>query len=898
MSTPIRKPSLLQPPISLDSLRTAVQTLSVKGVGVVDAVRRAFTDGAAPLQTAGSGSASDFINRFADDRGIANEVIKSTSRFGVSSAPGGKLVAPPRPEIDFVEIANDQAYGVLDSFYTRVVISLPLIDVPRVSHFRILRSRNETLDVPAPSFSAMIDGMPLGTNKKGSDPIAASAFRVAEMGVGNKLTEYISDSRFTSQRSVVSSGTMRELPPPINTNKGATTAGLLTLTGADRAVVENVNFYVNQRAITLPKVLDLPLDVGQRQGVNLLRGSTVGAPGAIVEIGNVAGFAEIGRLSPTPSRKVGLYMELDFFDPAVVYGASYNYYVVAVAHDGIEGARSRIVRADISRHRPPATPEVVYSVVAGRPRFSIRVAGPFVDHIEVFRHGGAVPEYVQLLGTGKSLVTDGFGTKTDSGYYHIRDLGIGVDRSITFVDHDVTAGQELGYRFYSIDSFGAKSQSPFACSVRLPDDGSRIPLSSPSITVEQVQGDRVLSVLVSCDDPRVSTFVVGRRDLSTGEQEYRQPNQPDFFTHGTVSAKRSRSRNSPSLNSSSRRAWQGLLVPTSGSARFNDTTLDFDHVYQYSVHGIDIRGNHTSRVASRPLAVTSKPVSDAPVTLSGTVVIGDGGAPSHVALSWSVGTLDFSPADLIGDQDVLSATSLRTVFQVERRTVGKSIWESMPATTTNQFNDTVSTERAPKFRPSFARVGVHYDYRVIAMQSGGLLSTYTDPVRVVVTPDVLAPTLVWVRSTPTSARPVKVVVSWQYSGEFVDGWDVERAATNKIYGAKIFSMDDSTARQLDYVPVGMITRESSRAAGLGVELVFDPRVYVGNRFFIDQDISMANSYYYRIRARDTGGKVSGWSYGGISLTDSPYDRKMLSTLSDDQKSELSIDSRPMNWKGE
>ncbi|HEU5118701.1 MAG TPA: hypothetical protein VFT74_19055 [Isosphaeraceae bacterium] len=898
MSSPTKLPSPVPAPANLADLRKAVSDLGSKSVADVGAVRQAFTSGIPPLQTVGSGSASDYINRFGG-KGVSAEIVKSTSQLGVRTAVVGTVVTPPHPELDYVEVGDDRSFGVLDSFYIHLVASLSAEDVSRVAYLRVMRAKNGRLTgVSKPAFSAMIDGSPIGVKTKSTEQISNTAFRADSVGVGNSLTDRVADEPFSKQRAVVSSGSLRPLPPALNTNRrGMTDSALVSVANADRSVLESVSFYVNQRTISPVRARTEPLVVAKRSGINVLQGSTVGGRASVVEQSNAAGFSEVARLSVAGARRVGAFVEVEYWDPSVVHGASYTYYVSAVTKDGIEGPRSRLVKADITVFRPPATPDVFYSVVAGRPRFAVRCSGSFIDHVEVFRKGGIVPEAVRVLSTRAAQVDDSSPISVDSGFYHIGDLGVGVDRSAVYVDQNVLGGQSLEYRFYTVDSFGAKSPTPFSCSLLLPDHGAPVPLPVPSIHAEQAADGKAAVVSVQCDDPRVGWFVIGRRELVSGEHTYRQPSAPDYFTLGVpLSAKRADSRLGPTLSQFSKKAWAGVVPAISGGAVFRDESVEYDRKYQYSAHAIDVRGNRSSQVPAHPILVSAMPVSDPPVGLAGTLTVKDG-APVSVLLTWSGGTSDFSPNDLIGDQDVLNATSQRSVYQVERRAIGGFGWEAMPATTESYFIDPVSAEPAPKFRPSYARVNSQYDYRVIAMQSGAYLSTHTQPVRVAVTPGSDPPAVLFVRSTPTSVRPIQVVVSWQYDGQFVDGWEIERAVTNKVYGSKIFSMDSAEARSLAYAPVARVMRESSKGHGISQRIRLDQKVFVGNRFYADQDVDLSNSYFYRVRSFDPSGRPSDWTYGGIALVDSPFDRKLFSALSDDEKSALTLDPRPISkWR--
>lgn len=900
MKTPTRLPSPISTTTPVTDLRRAISDLAVRGVREVTAVRDAFIAGIPPLQTVSSGSAADFVTRFGSGT-IASGIVRSTAQFGLSTSVVGTVASPPKPEIDFVEIDEDRFFGTLDSFYTKIRVSLSKEDVPRVSFVRLLRAANGPVKgAPRPAFSAMMDASATNVVRKNNDPVALAAFRAAQLGVGNKLTDFIVDDTFSNQRSVVSSASLRPAPAPINTNRqSVTSAGLVSIANVDRGVLESLTFYVNQRTMSPSRNVQLPLQVAQRQGLNVLQGSTVNGATAVVQVGNSMGFTEIARLSPVNIPAIGSFVELDFYDPAVVYGGSYTYYAVCVDSNGVDGPRSRIVKADVLRIAPPTSPAVLYNVVSGTPRFAIRCSGSYIDHIEVFRRGGTPSPISRVLSADSAAFLESPSIATDSGFFHVGDVGVNADRSTTFVDRNVTPGDRLDYRFYTVDSFGFKSSTPFSCSMVIPDRTARVPLLLPVITAEHDDGRRV-RVTVHCDDERVTQFVIGRREVHINEGAFRQPDAPDYFTLGVPSSgKRAGSRLGPTFDRYSSHGWVGVHQVVSGSASFVDRAVEFDRVYQYSARALDVRGNSTADVSSQYVHVSVKPVSDAPTGASGTVLVDEGtGTPRAVLIEWNPGTIDFRPDELIGDQDVLAASMVRTVFQVERREEGHARWKTLPATTESYFIDPVSDTPPPKFRPEYAKVSHEYHYRVIAMQSGAYLSTYTEPVQVAVLPTLSSPGMVWVRSTPSAVRPVHLVVSWSYLGEFVDSWEVQRAIANKIFGSKVFSMDSVEARGLPYETVAIITRESSRARGISAgDSPLPSNILVGNRFFLDPDVGLENSYFYRVRALDARGNPSDWSYAGISLTDSPFDRKFFSALSDDEKVTLSLDPRPIaKWR--
>ena len=139
------------------------------------------------------------------------------------------------------------------------------------------------------------------------------------------------------------------------------------------------------------------------------------------------------------------------------------------------------------------------------------------------------------------------------------------------------------------------------------------------------------------------------------------------------------------------------------------------------------------------------------------------------------------------------------------------------------------------------------------------------------------------------------VVSWDGSSASVSHWEVQRASANKLFAAKIRSVDSTTARSLDYTTVATVTPEASRASGIAADggRDLDRTVYVGGRFYLDSNVSPNNSYFYRTRTVGVDGSVSAWVYAGIHFNDYAQDRKFISTLSDDQKVSLVSDPRPI-----
>lgn len=876
---------------NLTELREAAVAVAEVGRTSVSVVRDSFASGDSPFTTAGSGSVANYLDTFVDNP-LGAKLIRGTSRYGLLTAPGGTAAPPPRIELDSVAVVEDRNRGILDQFTTRLTLSIRSLDAARVERVRIFRADIGKARVPRAGFAAMMDAPPAAG--KGADNTLPQAQRAADLGVGNVLAQFVADDP-VSPRRVVISPAERELSAPmspLNTNRTTqTSAGLLSIAGLDRSVLENLTFYLNRRSVqgVAPPERG-PLIPGRTSGLNVLRGSGISAAGNIVQASNEMEFVSIGTVTPrgAGARTVGSVIEMSFVDPSVVYGARYAYYAAVIGPNGELGPRSRIVHVTVTRTVPPQAPRITYGLTGGVPRFSIRCM-PGTSHVEVYRSGRAALNSV-VLGSDQSLVIEGPANRVGE-FYHAGDLGLGSDGSTTFVDRDVVPGDRPTYRFYAVDAYGLKCQTPFSCDMRIPDHGEPLPLAIPSITTEQVSlGKPAVRVRVSVDDDRIVGFVFSRRDVTVNERAVHQANQPELVTLGRTDPKRAISRRGPTPLDLQ---WPSVMMATAGSASFTDTSVRIDRVYQYAVQAIDRRGNKTFLVGAQPIGVYSKPTVDPPSDLMARTTA-EGDRATGVLLTWTPGTVDFSPNQLLDDQDVLTATSVRSVFQVERRKKGSPYWDAMPATTESYFFDQALSE-VPNFRPAYVVPGLDYEYRVQAMQSGGFVSPRTDIVSVFVAPPPMAPEVVWVRATDVAVRPLNVVVSWDMSTAFIEEWEVQRASTNKIFGSRISSMDSTLARSLDYRTVARVTPEASRAAGMQADVAFvrDPNVYVGRRFYLDADLDPANSYFYRVRSISRGGSASGWTYGGISVSDHAFDRKLLSILSDDEKVALATDQSPI-----
>lgn len=882
----------------MEKLRKSLKNIGEFGKSRVSEVRRTFETGITELQRYGSGSVNQIADQISTDP-FDQKVLRSLDRFGLSRSSPGSAPTVVRPELDYVEIGNDRFVGELDNFFCRIVVSIPRLSIDEISNIRLLRCSDGPIEgITKPSISAMIDGLPQNFI---FSRLSDSIIRSSEQGVPNVTSDILSLSNPFGRNIPISSEKIEAAPLPVNSNRQNFSDSLIDIRG-DKSVVENLQFAIYRNSVSSPKRTEIPQNVAVRKDFTILPGQSISRSSALIESSNDRNFVEIVKLIPGNHRIVGDFIEFEYYDHTVTFGGRYTYYAVCCVPDKknprlrIDGPRSRMVTVDVIRMAPPSTPSVLFDVSSGNVRIDCRGKGDFLDHIEIFRKGGPKKNRSHVLATESALSVKTDSVELDSGFFHITDVPISQDRSCSFVDRNIPPGAEVFYRVYLVDSFGLKSSTPFSFSVKIPGIDSMNPMSVISLTAEQTIGGRAVRLSVATDRDKPVNVLVGRRDVSLRESSFRQPTQPDISHLSAQDAKRTRAHNQ-AFDRSSPLAWSGAFIGVTGTLYMDDLTVQRDHIYQYSADVIGRDGSVISRQVSEFVTISNRPIIDHPASITSSVELDPSGEPSHVRISWDRGTVDFSVLDLIGDQNVLAASSERSVFQVERREIGKSVWKPLPAVTGNFFIDEVGSKPAPSFRPEYVSVGLEYEYRVFAMQSGGYISNRTEPVRVAVLPPVSPPQKIWVRSSSTAVRPLLIAVSWDYRGSSIDRWIIERAVVNKIYGARINSIDSEEIRSLDFKKVAEVHRESSRSRSISSDSKQTPNYVIGNRSFIDSDVDLLNNFFYRIAAVDISGKISEWVYCGISMIDSPFDRKFFSTLSDDEKNSLSKSPRKIDGWG-
>lgn len=814
-------------------------TLSKVATSVVDTARRAFASDVTQYSIVGSGSVSTYLSQFG---AVAPELVLSNTQFGLDQSRLGANVLPPIPTLDSIEPKLDQINGVLDAFVVNVKFSMDETDVASVSSFEVMRvDFGRDLSVLPPSFSSLALTAVQST-RKNTDSYLISAVRPTD-GVSNEITQNVKDDAFAAQKSVINEITTEPLSPNRQSNKiSQYDTSLVNIAGLDQSVVSNVQFAINQRSISTNRSISIDASIGRSSGLNILKSDSVQTE-SLTTTSKIGDSIKIGTVSSrSADRRFGNFLEYSFLDATVSYGHTYGYFVVAVSSTGKRSVRSRLIKTSVSFKIAPPSPSVVYDIRDNMVIMNIVAHSLIVDHFEIYR------------------AIDAF----DITYYGRADCAHG---AATFIDRRAPHGIPVEYRVYSVNGFGIKSAQPFSFTIQVPEYGAMKMPAAPAITAEQDVGGRAIRVSIKTDEPDIVAAFVMRRDATIEQQAFTCPNFPAGKTFGL----RSKSFNSiADSRIVTDRSWNGFLRINSGSASLIDQDVAWDRNYFYSAYIVDRKGNRSDSAFSSNVFVGSRRILDAPKSLSATY------SSSSITLSWLPGTSDFSVTDLLGDQDVLAATAVRSVYQVERRQAGKSAWAVYAPTTGTSHVEQVEQ-------------GV-YDYRVIALQSGGLLSVYSDSVTVVAMEAPKPITTLWAKSA-AGVDPVTITLSWNDDNN-PDGWEIQRAEVNRVFGSGITSVNSSATANLQYTPLVKIKRESSRSLSRAADSLavhVDNDLFVGSRWYVDGAVLRENSYFYRIRSVAWNGRTSDWTYVAFKFNDRPFIEKFNSIISASQVAVLAAD---------
>lgn len=806
--------------------------------------------------------------------------------------------------VDSIETAFDEKGGVADGFFCKIRLLVSENDFKKLRAVRICRGETK-----------LSSGDVVATSVLGISRLMSSHGRKNPVGIG------FSEQLMSAKGQAGALGEIRvdplrgrrgSSPSPITKNESAASSmndvqrkissfDAFSLTkiarpDLDPSVVDDLKT-MSRIVSTVVRPVPLTESFSGRKFVSkdssghlgitreILDGSSKGT----LALAGTDSFKEVflATVGESNSRKIGdgLY-ELYFEDRSVTRGSRFTYYAILVDQDMKESRRSEVVAVVVDRQIPPPAPGMFVVGSKSGVSLSMRADSFLVERFEIYRRESIFLDGSQFEIT---VVKSGGGvssSKTNmmrNGWVQLGEIPTGTDGTATFIDRRTVPGRTYEYRVYSVDSFGNKSCSPAIGSHHVAAPENNNDLKRPLITAEVDQGTKRIKVTAVSDDPRLSAIFISRKEISLKEKSFRSPHEPDVQVFGNVEPSRTNAALTNPLFFSKDLSWTGhFFVSGTGSVGFVDQTVKVDRSYQYVAYGVDRRGEKTSYDFSQPVFVSRDPLVDRPANFKVSL------SSSSVKISWEQPNIVIGPDDVMGSQDRLADTAVRYMYQLQRKRFDGQSWDSFPLVKDLSFEDVISDEKPPRYRPKFARLGDTYLYRVATLQSGNLYSNYSEPIVVKVDPPPPAPLNLIAKSSDLRALPCYVVLSWDAPGAVVDRWEIERYATNNFFASNLI-LDEKTLSSLPFVSVGTVTLESSRsnARTADEQRTRDVNLFVGDKVYIDPNVLNGNTYIYRVTAVSPFGARSSPSYRGILLSNKPFELKSTALLDDDEVAELS-----------
>lgn len=833
------------------------------------------------------------------------------------------------PRIDSLEVGIGKSTGTVDCFRSTMSFSLLQGEVQRLKLFKVFRSTliGSTLSrtIPVLSMRGMekISSLKNRSRSKSGDQLKNLEVDYKNAGVRTSLEVLNSFDPRVNLR--VSSDAGAQPDPVVKSNLSTVPVlppGVESFldpgkyADLDRSVALDLKSAQNIRQ--LDPAAGIPGSVQQltTEGARGVKGdltsqvSVAGGNAIDVSRNNSEEFRQIAVISPRVSRIESGRVFFEFKDEGISFGRTYRYYVVSVDVDMVDSIRSEIVSTTIDGLRVPARPKSVVSQVdRGTVTLTSMVDDQLVEKFEIYRREESGVETVEILPVRLMSDVRGFNTsfgvslKSLNGFIKVGE-SLSAGGSSTFRDVRCVPGRKYGYRVYSVDVFGNKSESPFEIDVFVVDKMARVnDLLKPSLTAETDQKTGKAKLTFSCADSRVKNLFLSRRDLTVGQKEFTTPGQVSALKFGKPKAAEGPYRFEDVISrGDSSTVWNGLFQNSGGEISFVDKIVSQDHIYQYKIYGVDHLGNLTPFEISKPFLVSTRPIVNVPINVVARISQGPNFTVGGVSLSWQEGNTQFSAEDQLGSRDKLSDNSVRTLYQVERKKLGEERWYEFPLSEKlDIFDSTESSVRAPlgseaisgdarspenpRFLPPLVQSGQTYTYRVKALQSGTFVSNYSDSVKVFAALPVQSPENFRIRFTDVRVKPFGVILNWDTpvnSGP-VDKWEIERASVNNVAAAKINLMNVGDFSRLNFSKFREVFRESSRFVSSQLDAVtsigefgrrknntLSPspnRQLTGQHFFQDVSVISGNTYFYRIRAVRIDGELSSWVYKAVRVTD-------------------------------
>lgn len=679
----------------------------------------------------------------------------------------------------------------------------------------------------------------------------------------------------------------------------------------------------------------------------------------IIDRANKLEFKEIAFIAPDKlnGRLIGDRVEYTFEDYTIHYAKSYRYYIVTVDENMAESTRSRIVQINVDGLRVPQSPTRATGYTLGNAVcLNIQVDDLLVEKFEIYRK--QLSGQVSKEGTKKISVLNGskgyhIGEETrpqmPNGFMQIGEALNKANTGGVFYDRDAKPGHKYVYRAFSVDIFGNKSEAPKEFQVFWPEAQKHVDLSTPHILAEVNSFTGHTKLTFQCEDTRVTRLFLTRRDVSLGQSAFIPPGQVERIKLGLTDHARGQSRFDDvryGFDPDKQLLWNGIFENHQEHIVFADNAVAAEHTYQYQIVGMDRFGNKTQAVTTPRLFIAIAANVYEPKNLQ-AIVVPAGSQISGIQVSWQDSNIDIAAEDMVGNQEDLRESSVRTLFQVSRRRIGEDMWFDFPLTSDKTLFDAAQpavgsiiyqTPAQVSVPPGFAeqsylrQIGSQqsasipsqlsplpqqpphviqnetYAYRVQAFQSGNFISNYSTALVVNAAVQVTTPLNFRVKPQDTKARPFYVALNWDTSIDsgVVDRWEIEKAVVNNFAASKLNNLNPSDFDALTYVPFKSVYSESSRFRERSDDDSFQAgllggtgaaTLLTGQHHYIDQEVDFGNTYFYRIRAVSVaGGQTSDWSYRAMKVTDESFEKKQNAIITADEKVSLSTVPAPLNMK--
>jgi len=638
-------------------------------------------------------------------------------------------------------------------------------------------------------------------------------------------------------------------------------------------------------------------------------------------------------ISRLKSRAIGNdIIEFTSTDVTVELGCTYTYYITSLDDEITESIRSKIVKVNIEHNVPPRPPKFITSQkTSSTITLSIMAyTDDLIEKFEIYRKNlnTNIPDVLYkkikvINGKDNFTVSEEERDSIGNGFIQIGESINTKFGGSTFCDKTAISGKKYLYRIYAVNIFNIKSQMPKELSIYYNNStGKIVDIRKPTISAEIDQTTKKIKITIECDDDRIKAFFLARKNLTIHERGFSIPAQSSYIKLGLTNPRSiGLNFNDPELKSYEN-AWSGHFINDNNETiSFVDNTTRFDNTYQYSVHGVDRFGNKTSYAITKPIFISRRPRVSRPLNVT-AVVNGN-----TVKILWDDGNIDLDPIERLGDRDKFEKNLVKTLFQVERKKINDERWESFPITENKSIEDKIPAtgEIAPTYRPPYLEVDSEYLYKVASFQSGGFISNFAEPIIVKTFIPVSQPSNFIIKSSGIKSEPFWIALNWDTPDESgtVDKWRIERAAINNFAASKLNVTNPEDIEKLDFEFLIDIFKEASRSRSREMDnvdqliqnnitnrqdmtksfiqegrtipfLIKKNSELSGQHHFIDNDVSLGNTYFYKISSIGlNSGNISVPLIRGIKISDTSNVAKLNEIMTQTERNTAAASNKQL-----